>query len=178
MFTMRQFFAPLNHKYLGSTMKNIENSRTILSIYNLFWKQHTSHWIILKRLRATTVIRPRDMRVANNDLSVFIEEHRNTQSWYCLLWTRNGKLCTFPAGAYVNFIVLTHEGCKNWHLFINELVKFANPNRISNHSNNLVRYLKTNRRVVSGKTRYMGVRAKIERVLKLKSPREIIKTIG
>ena len=70
MFTTWQFFAPFNNKYLGSTMKNIENSRTILSIYNLFWKQYTIHWIILKRLRATTVTRPPNMRVANDDLSV------------------------------------------------------------------------------------------------------------
>ena len=55
------FFAPFNHKYLGSTAKNIENSRTILSMYYLFGKQYTDHWIVL---------RPRDTYVANDDLSV------------------------------------------------------------------------------------------------------------
>ena len=156
-------------------MKNIENSRTILSIYNLFWKQHTSHWIILKRLRATTDTRPPNMRVANDDLSVSSRKSIEMPS-------RNIVFCRLEMGNCVHFqlIVLTHDGCKNWHLFINELVKFASPNRISNHSNNFVRYLKTNRRVLdsSGKTRCMGVRAKIDRVLKLKGSLWIIKTIG
>ena len=98
MFTIWQFFAPLNHKYLGSTMKNIENSRTILSIYNLFWKQYTSHWIILKRLRATTVTRSPDVRVANDDLSVSSRKSIEIRS-------RNIVFCRLEMGNCVHFLL-------------------------------------------------------------------------
>ena len=66
MFTTWQFFAPLNHKYLGSTMKNVENSRTIPYILSL-WKTIPTNGLFW-RSRATTVIRPRDTHV-ENDLS-------------------------------------------------------------------------------------------------------------
>ena len=33
-------------------------------------EQDTSHWIVFKPLRATTVTKPPDVHVANNDLSV------------------------------------------------------------------------------------------------------------
>ena len=70
MLLCESFFALLKHIYLGSSMKNLENSRTILSKYNLFGEQNTSHWIVFKRLRPTTVTWSRDVHVANDDLSV------------------------------------------------------------------------------------------------------------
>ena len=147
---MWQFFAQLNHKYLGSTMLNIENGRTILSIYNLFWKQYTSHWIILKWLRAC-----RERWSSQKSIEI-----RN----------RDIVFCRLEMGNCVNFLLERMLISLCWPM---RVVKtniyfwtFASPNRISNHSNNLVRYLKTNRRVLdsSGKTRCMGVRAKIDRV--------------
>ena len=80
MLLCESFFAPLKHKYLGSSMKNLENSRTILSKYNLFGKQNTSHWIVFKRLRPTTVTWPRDVHVANDDLSASSQHSIEIQS--------------------------------------------------------------------------------------------------
>lgn len=64
-------FVPLKHKYLGSITKNFEKSRTILSIYNLFGENNIpALGLFSKRSRPATVMRPRDMHVANDDLSV------------------------------------------------------------------------------------------------------------
>ena len=71
MLLCDSFFAPLKHKYLESSIKkNLENSRTILSKFNIFEEQNTSHWIVFKRLCPTTVTRPCDVHVTNDDLSV------------------------------------------------------------------------------------------------------------
>ena len=71
MFSMRQFFAPSKHDYLGSTMENLENSRSILLIYNLFGEQYNSQ-------------RRADVHVANDDLQISSQrvvtaQHKNTQ---------------------------------------------------------------------------------------------------
>ena len=61
-------------------------------IKNLFWKHYTSQWIILKRLRATTVIRSRDIHVANYDLSVSSQNRLEIHSHdivFCRLETDN-----------------------------------------------------------------------------------------
>ena len=73
MLLCDSFFAPLKHKYLESSLKkkkNLENSRTILLKFDIFEEQNTSHWIVSKRLRPSTVTRPRDIHVPNDDLSV------------------------------------------------------------------------------------------------------------
>ena len=72
MLLCDSFFAPLKHKYLESSVKkkNLENSRTILSKFNIFEEQNTSHWIVSKRLRPKTFTRQRDVHVPNDDLSV------------------------------------------------------------------------------------------------------------
>ena len=61
-------------------MKNLESSRTILLKYNVFEGQNTSHWIVFKRLRPTTVTWPRNMHVANDDLSVSSQRSREIHS--------------------------------------------------------------------------------------------------
>ena len=81
MLLCDSFFAPLKHKYLESSIKKKIinklkkkkkpwNSRSILSKFSLFEEQNTSNWIVFKRLRPATVTRPRDVHVANYDLSV------------------------------------------------------------------------------------------------------------
>ena len=121
MFTIWQFFAPSNHKYLGSTMTNLENRRAILSIWNLFWKQYTSQWIILKRLRATTVIRSRDIRVANDDLSVSSQNSLEIHSHDIVFFRLETDNC-------VHFLLRRELILSCWsmmivkrHLFVNEL---------------------------------------------------------
>ena len=59
MFTMTQIFSPLKHKYLGSSMKNLENSRTILNPTTGLFLTHCVQQLLQSRLN-----------VANNDLSL------------------------------------------------------------------------------------------------------------
>ena len=81
MLLCDRFFAPLTQifgiflkkKKKKKKKKNLENSRTILSKFNIFEEQHTSHWIVFKRLRPKTVTRPRDVHVTNDDLTVSLQ---------------------------------------------------------------------------------------------------------
>ena len=118
---MWQFFAPLNHKYLGSTMKNLENRRAILSIENLFWKQYNRQWIILKRLCATTVIRSRDIRVANDDPSISSQKSLEIRS-------HDIVFCRLEMDNCVHFLLRRELILLCWpmmilkrHLFVKEL---------------------------------------------------------
>ena len=119
MFIMWQFFAPLNHKYLASTMKNLPNSGTILSIYNSF-ENIASRWIILKRLRATTVIRSRDIHVANDDPSVSSQNSLE-------ICSRDIVFCRLEMDNCVHFLLRRELILLCWpvmivkrHLFVNE----------------------------------------------------------
>ena len=71
MLLCDSFFSSIETQIFGIFHKRKPlNSRTILLKFNLFEEQNTSNWIVSKRLRPTTLTRPRDVHVANNDLSV------------------------------------------------------------------------------------------------------------
>lgn len=68
LYNVTVFLLHWNINIWGLSWKNFENSRTTLLIYNLFGL--TALGLFSERSRAATIIRPSDMHVANDDLSV------------------------------------------------------------------------------------------------------------
>ena len=88
---------------------------------------------------------------------------RPTNISITLCWISVAGPKTF--GAYYENLENSRTILPLYNLFWNNIAyEFASSNRISNHSNNLVRYIKTNRRELdsSGETPSMAFRDKIE----------------
>ena len=87
------FTQEITYVALPPKKKNLENSRTILSKFNIFEEQNTSHWIVFKRLRPTTVTRPRDVHIANDDLSVSTQHSIEIHSQNVVIYTLEMDNC-------------------------------------------------------------------------------------
>ena len=87
---------------------------------------------------ATTIIRLRYAHLANDDLSVTSQnsiEIHGRDIVFCRL--EMNKCVHFLLGRKFNSLCWPVRAVKR-HLFVNELANLRGPNRISNHSNNLV----------------------------------------